>query len=354
MSKYQVLRVLAVAAVLALATTMRTWAEEADNATAPQQPTAVAQAAGNAPALAADPAPAPEKGPPLPFHTIEGYGGGAITPMAYLVNAGDECKLFGKPAAAMSFVGLGSKNLDALTFTETLYGRVELGYGAERLGLGSLPSAIRDFTVSGTNPTGIDVGHSDLWLHNFNIRGLLIKENDPVWKELLGGLDVPAVTVGVHFKYNDSISDINTKLGGALSGIGLDSAFGTDFTFTATKTFAKGFFGKPLITTAGLRLSEAADLGFLGFGSNYNATFEGNVAILPWDKILIAYEFRQNTDPYSLGLNPVIGTENNWNAIDVGLILNPHSTLVAGWGHFGNLANAEADSAWWMQLKYEF
>ena len=29
-----------------------------------------------------------EKGPPLPFHTIEGYGGGAITPMAYLVNAG--------------------------------------------------------------------------------------------------------------------------------------------------------------------------------------------------------------------------------------------------------------------------
>jgi len=26
------------------------------------------------------------KGPPLPFHTIEGYGGGALTPMAYLVN----------------------------------------------------------------------------------------------------------------------------------------------------------------------------------------------------------------------------------------------------------------------------
>jgi hypothetical protein len=42
----------------------------------------------------------------------------------------------------------------------------------------------------------------------------------------------------------------------------------------------------------------AADLGFLGFGNNYNATFEGNVAILPWDKVLMAYEFRQKTDDY--------------------------------------------------------
>ena len=40
----------------------------------------------------------PEKAPPLPVHTIEGVGGGGITPMAYLVNPGDECHVFGKPA----------------------------------------------------------------------------------------------------------------------------------------------------------------------------------------------------------------------------------------------------------------
>jgi hypothetical protein len=244
-------------------------------------------------------------------------------------------------------VGLGSKNLDALTFTETLYGRVELGYGADRLGLGTLPSAIRTATT-------VDIGHSDVWLHTWSVRGLVVKENDPVLKEMLGGFDVPAFTVGVHFKYNDSIADINNKLGGALNTIGYSSAFGEDYTFTATKTFAKGFFGKPLITTAGLRLSEAANLGFLGFGSTYNATFEGNVAILPWDKVLIAYEFRQKTDPYNLALAPLVGGEDNWNAIDVGLILDKNSTFVVGWGHFGNLANSEADSAWWLQLKHEF
>jgi hypothetical protein len=342
MSKYQTMRILAVAAVVALAATTRTWAEEADNTAAPQPPAAVANAAGNAPASA----PAPEKGPPLPFHTIEGYGGGAITPMAYLVNPGDECTFFGKPAAAMSFVGGGSKNLDALTFTETLFGRVELGYGADRLGLGTLPSAIRNFT-------GTDIGHSDLWLHTWSVRGLLVKENDPAIKDLLGGFDVPAFTVGIHFKYNDSIADISHKLPGALTGIGYTSASSEDYTFTATKTFGTGFFGKPLITTAGLRLSEAADLGFLGFGDTYHATFEGNVAILPWDKVLIAYEFRQKTDPYG-EIPGLIGGEDNWNAIDVGLILNPHSTFVAGWGHFGNLVNAEADSAWYVQMKFEF
>ena len=158
--------------------------------------------------------------------------------------------------------------------------------------------------------------------------------------------------MGVHFKYNDSIGDINNKLGGVLSGIGYSSAFGTDFTFTTSKTFAKGF-GKPLIATAGLRLSEAADLGFLGFGNNYNATFEGNVAILPWDHILIAYEFRQKTDPYGQ-IPGLIGGEDNWIAIDVGLILTRIPRWLPVWGRFGNLANAEADSAWYMQMKYEF
>ena len=43
-------------------------------------------------------APAAQKGPPLPFHVIEGYGGGGITPIAYLVNPGPEGCFWGKPA----------------------------------------------------------------------------------------------------------------------------------------------------------------------------------------------------------------------------------------------------------------
>jgi hypothetical protein len=285
-------------------------------------------------------APAPERAPPLPFHSIEGVGGGAITPIAYLVNPGKEDEIFGKPAFAMSYVGLGSKNLTALTVTETVFQRIELGYAADRLGLGSLPSDIRDATT-------IDVDRSDVWLHHFNVRGLLVKENTE-----LGGIKLPAVTLGVDVKTNDGIRKINQKLGGALEGIGYQKENGEDFTLTLTKMFPK-FFGRPLIVTAGLRESQAANLGFLGFSSTYRASFEGSIVYIPVDGLVVAYEFRQKNDPYST-IPGLINGEDNWHAFDVGLILTPQSTLVVGYGNFGTLANSEANGAWWFQLKHEF
>ncbi|OPZ97355.1 MAG: hypothetical protein BWY71_01642 [Planctomycetes bacterium ADurb.Bin412] len=92
--------------------------------------------------------------PPLPFHTIEGYGGGAITPMAYLVNPGPKDAIFGAPATAFSYVNLGHKNLQAFTFTETLFQRIELGYGLDRLGLGTLPNDIEDARLLKTDLLG--------------------------------------------------------------------------------------------------------------------------------------------------------------------------------------------------------
>jgi hypothetical protein len=55
-----------------------------------------------------------------------------------------------------------------------------------------------------------------------------------------------------------------------------------------------------------------------------------------------------------MDLAPLVGTEDDWHAFDAAFIVNKHTTLVAGAGIFGNLANAKADSAWFLQLKYEF
>jgi hypothetical protein len=231
--------------------------------------------------------------------------------------------------------------LDTLQLTENLWGRIEFGFSAENLNLGSLPGAIQ-------TATGKDIGISDVFLYNFNLRGMLIKENadDIQW--------MPAVTFGVDFKTNGGIRDINSILGNALQTIGYARESGVDFTMTATKTLPTSFFGKPLIVTAGLRESQAADLGFLGFGEKYHTSFEGSVAVLPFDKWLFAYEIRQQTSPYTMGLAPLIGTENTWNAFDAAYIINNRTTLVAGYGIFGTLANTQANSAWWLQLKYEF
>ena len=295
-----------------------------------------------------------EKGPPLPFITLEGAGGGAFTPMAYLVNPAGECDVWGKPAVAFDYIGLGRKNLDALMITENLWGRIEFGFAADRLGLGTLPYDIN--RTLATDPKVLPIDNSDVWMYNFSARILAVKENanDMEW--------LPAITFGADFKYNGDIASINDKLGGALSTIGYARDYGVDFTLTATKTLAKGFFGRPLIVTAGLRESEAADLGFLGFSDKYTTSFEGSIAILPFDKLLLAYEFRQKTSPYgTVGpggtvdvSNLLIGGENNWNGFDVAYIASKHTTVVAGLGLFGNLANADANNAWWLQLKYEF
>jgi hypothetical protein len=293
------------------------------------------------PAPAPKEEPPPAEAPPLPFHTIEGYGGGAITPMAYLVNPGKPGTVFGLPSASFSNVMMGSKNLQALAVTETLFGRIELGYALDRLGLGSLPSDIKD-------ATGADIETHHLFLHNFNVRGLLVEENQ------FGLPFIPALTGGVHFKVNDGISDINDRLGGALNTIGYERSNGVDFTLTASKTICGDFtLKRPLIVSAGLRNSSAAQLGLLGFGDDRQFTFEGNVAYLPTDWLLVAYEFRQKANPYDR-IPGLVGDEDNWNAIDVSWIINSHATLVAGWGAFGNIANTNEDGAWWLQFKYEF
>ena len=209
------------------------------------------------------------EGPPLPFHTIEGYGGGAITPMAYLVNPPKKGDWFGWPSAAFSNVIAGKKNLQAFTVTENLIGRIELGYGLDRLGLGTLPGDIKD-------ATHVDIGTDDVWMQNFNVRGLLVEENS------FGTSWLPAFTAGADFKVNNDIASINNKLGRALSNIGYDSPWGIDYTLTASKTLLdKWTLNRPLIVTGGLRLSEASNLGFLGFGDEYKATFEGSVAWRP-------------------------------------------------------------------------
>ncbi|HNX05150.1 MAG TPA: DUF3034 family protein [Opitutales bacterium] len=289
------------------------------------------------PAYSAEETQTPAAPPPLPFHTIEGYGGGAITPIAYLVNPATDDSIFGLPSFAASYVTAGEKNLLALTLTETLWGRLELGYGYDEFGIGTLDDDI-------LAATGVDIGRSNVKLQVLNARVLLIKE---------GSFDapLPAITFGVHFKKNTGIDEIDGKLGGALTSIGLDDDSGVEYTLTASKSFAPG--GTPVIVSAGLRNSSAAHLGLLGFADERTTTFEGNIVVIPSSWLLLAYEYRQKGDPYGI-IPGLVGREDDWHAIDASWLINSHATLVVGWGAFGTLANTKENSAWYAQLKYEF
>jgi len=295
-----------------------------------------ADAAGTTDTRATTEAP-PSKGDPIPFHSIEGSSGGLITPMAYLCNAGAKGSVSSLPSVAYTFINLGSKRLQVVSVTQVFWNRVELGYAYNHFGVGSLFDDVR--------AAGLNMGRDHVHLHHFNVRVNMLPENS-------FDMPLPAVTGGVHFKYNDGIKSIDRNLGGAFRTIGYRSDNGVDYTLTATKMFPTLAIGRPVVVTGGLRFSNAAQLGLLGFGGEHNVTFEGSVAYLPIDQLCLAYEFRGKNNPYSV-IPQLIGKEDNWHAWSASWIVNKHLTITGVLGALGNIANASSDCSLGFQVKWE-
>jgi hypothetical protein len=303
-------------------------------------PVALADSAGASAAAAAaegGATPGPAKhGLPLPLYNVEGQGGTLLVPMAYLLNCGPPGTKVGMPTAGYTFVRAGTKTVQEVHLSQTFYRRMEVGYTMGTLDLGDFPPAVR-------RATGVDIGFQHVVVHNFNLRGMIIEESKYV----------PAITAAVTFKYNPNIQEMDRRLGHAVRALGLARSNGTDFTLTATKTVIEPLFKRPLMLTGGIRFSQAAQLGYLGFGDAYRMTGEGSIVYLLTDWMAVAYEYRQKKNPYDT-LGRLAGKEGAWQAVDFAFILTPHMTFAVGWLCAGNVANGRVDNGWGCQLKYEF
>lgn len=281
-------------------------------------------------------------GPPLPLHSIEGNSGVLLTNTAYLANPPEEGAILGLPSFSVSGVFLGEKDLQSYVVTENLYGRIELGYAAERLGLGDWSNDVKA-------ATGTRVANHVL-LHNFNLRLMAVQE---------GGFDckwMPAITLGGHFKWNDGISRIDRKLNGLVDTLGTDHTFGTEFTAVASKTIT-GLLPRPVILSAGLRNGDAIHTGFLGFAGERSTTFEGSVIVFLTDRLAFASEYRQKSDhlnQLNTGGKHLIKAENDWWDLLLAYVVNDHMTISGGYLDLGNMLNHRENNAWALQLKYEF
>ncbi len=313
---------------------------------------ATAQAAAEAEVKAAKeteaPAPPAGDGPPLPLHTIEGVGGALAVPMAYLVNPGPEGTVIGKPSASLTYLQLGNKSLQVFAVTETLFRRVELGYAYNRFCLGNFPHVVRKASRG-----LLKIRRQEVSLHHFNARALLVEENTTFL-----GIPMPSIVAGIQVKVNGGIRGIDNSLetpdgGHVLSGMGFEKSNGIDYVLTASKTFPKLLFGRPLILTVGMRNSKASNFGYLGFGQACHTTVECDVATLVTDWLAVGYEFRQRTDPYDKN-HPLHLGEDNMHAIRAAVILSPNFTIAAGWAYLGPVGNSVVDCAWGVQVKYEF
>jgi hypothetical protein len=273
--------------------------------------------------------------PPLPFHAAEGCGGVFATPMAYLVNGNGE---IGLPAAGGIYVNMGhGRQMYSLTATETLWNRLELGYAYISFDMGDLPDAIADATK-------IRISEKFVEMHNINARLMLLKEGE------FGRSWLPAVTFGAHYKQNATINDLDRELGGTLTKIGINDNEGVDYTLYATKMLT--MLPKPVIVTAGLRSTEAAHLGLLGFTDDRKIVLEGSVCAFVAHNVIVGVEYRQKKSDYT-PVPGLIAAEDDWFTFDVGYIVNSHMTIAAGYARFGDVLNHEANDSYGLALKWE-
>jgi len=282
-----------------------------------------------------------EKPPPLPLHEIEGNGGIFSTLSAYLVNPPRNGEPLGRPATGFAVVSLGhGQTLEAFTLTETPWERLELGFGADLLQLGDLPGNVSQATGGAVHLT------NNVELYNFNARLQVLKEGEFNQKWL------PALTFGVHYKFNDTTDTLNQELNGGLSQLGVKNNQGVDFTLYATKLIT--FLPRPVLINVGGRATESAWIGLLGFTNTYTFVFEGNIAVFLTDRLALAAEFRQLPHGNYTADTPFITPESNWETVDLAYVINSHWTIAAGWANFGNVLNHNDSGVWGVTTKYEF
>lgn len=277
--------------------------------------------------------------PPLPLHGVEGYGGIAITYSAYLTNTAKEGDIFGLPSLGGGVLGTtDGRYFGFATATQTIGDRLEFGYGLNALSLNDLPDL-----VSGA--TGLDIEDDLVYLHNFNARFALIKEGD------FGQKWLPAITAGVHYKYNDTIDEIDSNLNGTMTSIGIEDNDGIDYTLYASKMFTS--LPKPVLVNVGLRNSSAAHTGLLGFSDDREFLVEGNVVMFLTDKFALGAEYRQKPDNYQ-EIDGLIAAEDDWWSVVAAYVVNDSMTVSGGYFNMGDVLDEEDTDAFALKFKWEF
>jgi len=271
---------------------------------------------------------------PIPLQTIDGTGGLVVTESAYIVNPPRNGEPVGRGAVGANYVYMGhSMDIIPVTVTWSPCKFVEFGYGWEHMSLGDLPSKLSVPTRS-------------VELHNAHLRLQLVQENG--W----GQKWLPAITFGVHYRYNDGITQLNKETGYALSNVAhVSNDNDVDFSLVASKLITQ--LGRPILIEAGGRETKAVWDGFGGFTNKYNLEFEGNIAVLVTDNLILGAEYKQQPRDYS-PIGSLYTKEDDWFTLDAAYIINSNWTVAVAYLHMGNVLNHQANGTFGITTKWEF
>jgi len=198
-------------------------------------------------------------GPPLT--NLEGVGGIAFNPLAYLADSDGEDSHFkigntdivGKPRFGAWYVNLSDVNVDwtAIGVADTFFKKLEVSCGYE--------------TINQENTTA---KHKN----NVGAKLLLLPENSFDTKFL------PAISAGTIFKHTSNV------------GSGVDAS-GQDYYVVATKLIAQ--LPLQVLLSGGVLSTKGKTTGVFGYDKDRKVTGFGNIdVILPWN-LIAGFEYKQ-------------------------------------------------------------
>ena len=241
-----------------------------------------------------------------PFNNLEGVGGVAFNPLAYLADSDGENSHFkigntdiiGKPRFGGWYVNLGDPKIDWTSFgsADTFFKRLEVSYGYQAVSW---------------------EGHPSFHKNNIGAKVLVLPENS------FNSQLVPAFSIGTIYK---------TTSANSLHELGLPlRTTGQDWYAVATKTITK--LPVPVIISGGLLSSQEFVTGVLGFHNDRKLTGFANIDLVLPHGFVIGYEFKQG-EQFSSFKNAIY-----WDA-HLAWMPNKNLTLIAAYTDTGSYTNS--------------
>ncbi len=236
-----------------------------------------------------------------PFNNLQGVGGVAFNPLAYVADSGEEfvkigdTSILAKPRFGAWYVNLPDAKIDWTAFgvADTLFKRLEVSYGYE--------------TIAWEN-------HPTFHKNNIGAKFLLLNENSFDTKF------VPAFSIGTIYKStsNKSLRD---------AGITNLRSSGQDWYAVATKTITQ--LPLPVILSGGVLSTQEYVTGVLGFSNKRKLTGFANIDLVLPHGFVVGYEFKQGAQ-FS-----TVKNANYWDA-HLAWIPNNNLTLIAAYTATGD------------------
>ncbi len=237
-----------------------------------------------------------------PFNNLEGVGGVAYNPLAYLADSGEEfikigdINILAKPRFGVWYVNLPDAKIDWTSFgvATTLLKRLELSYGYQSINWEDHPTFHKN---------------------NLGAKLLVLEEND------FGIKFVPAFSIGTIYK-NTSHNSLRQ-----IASFNSLRSSGQDWYVVATKTV--NLLPVPVIVSGGVLSSQEFVTGVLGFSDKRKLTGFFNIDLVLPKGFVVGYEFKQGARPSNAK------NTNYWDA-HLAWIPNKNLTIIAAYTGTGD------------------